>query len=125
MFYERLSLEVTAAKSHWQVVNPPILAGRSGITHRFDFVAMDGQDTLAFDITGRLSETDVIKTFIKKFDTGASTYIICPTENISEGASKLAVEYGLKVLHPDNIASAFREKTIERGLRIQDSPRQN
>jgi len=113
LYTERLSLEVFAAKSHWQVVNPPTLTGRSGITHRFDFVALDGKNSLVFDISEQLSETDVIKTYIKKLDTGASAYIVCLTGKITERADKLAAEYGLKVLHSDNMESAFRTKEIE------------
>lgn len=114
MYYERLSLEIIAAKLHWGIVSPPTLVGRSGITHRFDFVVVDGHGPLAFDIFDRMSETDVIRTFVKKLDTGASAYIICHTEKMSEGAGKLAAEYGLKVLHSDDIESAFRKKVIER-----------
>ena len=113
MYYERLSLEVIAAKSHWQVVSPPTLTGRSGVTHRFDFVAMDGKDKLVFDICERLSETDVIKTFIKKLDTGASAYIVCLTEKMTEGAGKLAEEYGMKILHSDNIESALKARELK------------
>lgn len=113
MYYQRLSLEIIAAKLHWQIVNPPTLRGRSGVTHRFDFVAMDGQDMRVFDICEQLSETDVIRTYIKELDTGASAYIICLTEKITEGASKLASEYGLEVLRSDNIESTFRAKEIQ------------
>jgi hypothetical protein len=109
VYYERLSLEILAVKSHWQILSPPTLAGRSGAVHRFDFVAMDGQYPLAFDIYERLDETDVIKTFIKKFDTGACAFILCITGKLSEGAGKLAAEYGLDVLHPGIIEPAFRE----------------
>lgn len=112
MYYERLSLEIIAAKSHWQIVSPPTLRGHSGVTHRFDFVAMDGQDSLAFDICEQLSETDVIKTYIKKLDTGASACIVCLTEKVTEGARRLASEYGLKVLRSDNIESAFMAARI-------------
>lgn len=111
--YERLSLEVIAAKSNWQIVNPPTLAGRSGVTHRFDFVATHGQYSLVFDIYEELSETDVIKMYIKKLDTGASACIICHTERMTEGARKLAAEYGLKVVRSDNIKSAFNARGIE------------
>lgn len=73
---------------------------------------MDGQESLAFDIFERLGETDVIRTYIKKLDTGASVYIVCLNEKMTVGASKLASEYGLKVLPPDAIESAFRAKEI-------------
>jgi hypothetical protein len=112
LYSERLSLEVIASKSRWQIVNPPTLTGRSGITHRFDFVAMDGQDRLVFDICERLSETDVIKTYIKKLDTGASACIICHAKEVTEGARRLAAEYGLKVLRSDSLESAFKATKI-------------
>ena len=113
MYYERLSLEVIAARSHWQIVNPPILTGRSGVMHRFDFMAMNGQQRLAFDICERPSETDVIKTFIKKFDTGVSAYIVSLSGKMAAGAGKLASEYGLKILHSNSIESAFRTGELE------------
>ena len=121
MYYERLSLEIVASKSHWQTVTPPTLTGRSGVTHRFDFVTTDGQGTLVFDVYEQLSETDVIKTYIKKLDTGASAYIYCPDGKMTEGAGRLASEYGLEVLRSDNIESAFRAKEIqpqEQGRRL-------
>lgn len=99
-------------KSRWQIVTPPTLAGRSGVTHRFDLVARDGQDTRAFDIYEQLTETDVIKTYIKKLDTGASACIVCLSEKMTEGAGKLASEYGLNVLRSDGIESAIRAKEM-------------
>ncbi len=76
-------------------------------------MAMNGQERLAFDICERLSETDVIKTFIKKLDTGVSAYIICLSEKMAEGAGKLATEYGLKILHSNSLESAFRTRELE------------
>jgi hypothetical protein len=113
LYYERLSLEIIASKFHWQTATPSTLTGRSGVTHRFDFVATGGQNTLVFDVCERLGETDVIKTYIKKLDTGASAYIYCPDGKISEGARRLASEYGLEVLCSDTIESAFRAKEIQ------------
>ena len=113
MHFERLSLEVIATKSHWAVANPPTLVGRSGVTHRFDFLAIDGRERLAFDIYEQLVETDVIRTFVKKLDTGATAFIICPGDKVEEGAGKLAVEYRLKVLRSENIGSDFRTRKVE------------
>lgn len=113
MYYERLSLEVIAAKQHWQVQSPPVITGRSGVTHHFDFVAMNGGERLVFDICETLSETEVIKSFIKKLDTGASSYIICKDERIAPGASKLAAEYGLRVIHSNSIEATFKARELE------------
>ena len=110
MFYEKLSLEIAAAKSHCEVESPPILTGRSGVAHRFDFVAVNGEERLAFDICERVSETDVIKTFVKKLDTGATAFIICVSEKMTEGAGRLAAEYGLKVLRTKSIPLAFETR---------------
>ncbi len=119
MYYERLSLEITAAKSHWQVVNPPTVSGRSGVTHRFDFLALSGHEKLAFDICQTLTETEVIKTFIKKLDTGVSAYIICLSETMPGRAARLAEEYGLKILRSDDLESAFVPKGLEQRSRGQ------
>lgn len=122
---ERRSLKTTAAKLHWQIVSPPSLRGRSGVTHRFDFVATRGKDSLVFDICEQPSETDVIKTFIKKLDTGASACIICLTRKMTQEASKLAAEYGLKVLRSDNIESAFRARRMRLRSEGAGCPRRN
>ena len=113
MHFERLSLEVIATKSHWAVADPPTLVGRSGVTHRFDFLAIDGRERLAFDIYEQLAETDVIRTFVKKLDTRATAFIICPGDKVEEGADKLAKEYGLKVLRSESIGSDFRTRKVE------------
>ena len=110
--YEKLALRVKAAKSHLEVVSPPTIAGRSGVTHRFDFVAVGGKKRLAFDICEMVSETDVIKTFAKQLDTGASAFIILAGERMTEGAARLAAEYGLRVLRPPDFGSAFRTREI-------------
>jgi hypothetical protein len=104
---EKLTLEIIAARLHWKTLTPPTMTGRSGVSHRFDFVATNGEDSLAFDICERLSETDVIKVYTRKLDTGVSACIICLTNKIAERARRLASKYGLKVLRPDNIRSAF------------------
>lgn len=114
MFYEKLSLEAIASYSHWEVVKPPTLTGNSGVTHRFGFIAKTEERTLAFEICERLTVTDVIRIYIKKFDTGASVYIICPDERISEGARRLLSEYGIDVLHPDSMGSAFKKEELPR-----------
>lgn len=114
-----------AAKAHWQIVSPPTLTGRSGVTHRFDFVATAGQERLVFDIFERLSETDVIKTYVKKLDTGASAYIIYNAKSMTEGTGRLVSEYDLKVLHSDNIESTFMTKRMEhqpRSRRLTAAP---
>ena len=113
MYSEKLVLEVIAAKHHWEVVSPPALTGRSGVTHRFDFVANNGQEKLVFDIFEGLSENDVIKTFIKKYDTGTSAYIICLGDMMERGAVELAREYGMKILRSGSVESDFTTKEIQ------------
>jgi len=112
LYYEKLALEIIAARSHWGVASPPILTGSSGVSHRFDFVAFEGDEKIAFDIYDRVSETDVIKTFVKKLDTGASAYMVCVSEKMTEGAGRLATEYGIRVLRSRSLESAFREREV-------------
>ena len=120
---EKRDLEIVAVKSHWQEVNPPILTGASGITHRFNFVFKDGPDRLVFDIFDSaqrnrdLNEIDVMNTYIKKYDIGASAYIICPAEKITEEARKIATEYqrnGIEIVPSDRIVSRFSRKAMKR-----------
>jgi hypothetical protein len=117
--YERLLLEIIAARSHWQTLSPPSLRGRSGVMHRFDFVATDGRASLVFDVCEQVSEIDVIKTYTKKLDTGASACIICKNKKMTARARRLTAEYSLKVLSSDKIESAFRAK----GVRLQSEGR--
>jgi hypothetical protein len=112
-------LEIIAARSRWQTVNPPALIGRSGATHWFDLIAMDGREIRVFDICEQLSEMDVIKIYLKKLDTGASSFIICHAKRMTEGVRRLISEYGLKVLRSDNIESAF----LAKGIRPQSEGR--
>jgi len=125
---ERISLETVAVKSRWRIVNPPALIGRSGITHRFDLVVMNGQEVRAFDICERLSEIDVIRIYLKKLDTGASVCIVCHAKRMTEGVRRLVSEYGLKALHSDEVELAFGAKIMRtqsecRGLASVQSAR--
>ncbi len=83
------------------------------MTHRFDFMAVAGDERLAFDICTNLTETDVIRTFVKKLDTGVSACIICADERVAEGAKRLAKEYGLTLLDSNSVESAFEPRRLE------------
>jgi hypothetical protein len=118
---EKRDLEIVAAKSHWQEVNPPVLTGASGIPHRFNFVFKDGPDSLVFDIFDSdqknrdLNGIDVMNTYIKTHDIGASAFIICPPEKTTEEARRFAAEYrphGIEIIPHDRIVSRFSKKAI-------------
>ena len=98
---EANQMNAIATKFNWLTKSPPTLTGNTGITHRFDFVALEGEKHITFDIYEQLGEIEVLRTFIKKLDTGASTYIVCLSDNITEQARKLAANYGLKILQGD------------------------
>ena len=107
MYGEKLSLELLASRHECSVIKPPVVTGRSGVVHRFDFLARDGEEYLGFDVYDRLDEISVIKTFIKRTDTGASVAIICPKVHVPEALQGLLREYNMKVVSPDKIEPAF------------------
>ena len=50
MYSERLSLRISAERAGWDTVEPPTLAGASGVVQKFAFLAMKGPARVAFDI---------------------------------------------------------------------------
>ncbi len=101
---EASRFDAIAAKMGWQKAGPsPTLAGKSGVMHSFDYLATDGQNLFAFDVYDQLGEVEVLKTGIKKIDTGVSTSIVCLSGNITEQARKLIADYKLKVFLGDEL----------------------
>src|SRR5271157_325869 len=107
MELERLSLRVAAAKAGLEVVDPPIAKGRSGVSHRFSFLATDGFHSFAFDFYDEVGEIEVLRTYVKSIDTGALTNVVCLSGIITEKAERAAEEYRMKVLGPSGLAKFF------------------
>jgi hypothetical protein len=113
MYYEKLALEVNAAASGLTVVKPAAIAGASGIDQKFTSVAADGPTSYAFDVYPEVTEKEVLKTYIKKLDTGAETYIVCLQGKSTPEAARLAREYGIDLLGPGNVGDFFSAKITQ------------
>ena len=116
MYYEKLALEVNAAASGLEVIKPSVLRGKSGFDQKFGFVASDGNTMYAFDIYQRVSESDVMRTYIKKMDSGAETYIVSLQGRTSVEVSELARGYGIDILGPGSVGDFFGSR-ITRQIR--------
>ncbi len=112
---EKLSLEIEAAKLGWRVVKPPEVRGKSSVEHRFSFLAQAGESSFAFDLYDTVTAVEVLKTYTKEFDTGVSAYMISVSGNASDDAQKLASEYGMKILKPQDVIPFFRASFVPSG----------
>ncbi|MDE1852683.1 MAG: hypothetical protein KGI38_02920 [Thaumarchaeota archaeon] len=107
MEYEKLLIGVGATRAGLKPVLPRVLRGVSGVEHRFNMLFTDGARQYAFDIYESIRDFEVVKSYLKKFDTGASVFLVCPTENVSWEARSLAVGYDMKILSPESIPVFF------------------
>ena len=113
MELERLELRVAAAKAGLQVVDPPLLTGRSGVTHRFNFLASDASGSFGFDFYERVGEIELLKSAIKKFDTGANIQVVCLKGIPTIEAELLARDLEVKILSPETLVRSFEQQLIE------------
>ncbi len=112
MKFEGLTLEVAARTAGMMVVKPPVLHGKSGVDHRFDGLVSDGVNFFAFDFYDSVNEMDVLRTYIKKFDTSASVSIVSASGHVVPGAATLAREYRMDVLSPDGLSKFFSPRAM-------------
>ena len=110
MYYEKLALEVGATVAGYEVVRPPVITGASGTEHKFTLVAAEGQKMLAFDIYQDVGEVEILRSYIKKMDTGADVFIICLSGKPRDRASDLSANYGVRVLGPREIGDFFTSR---------------
>ena len=75
-------------------IEPPILPGTSGVRHRFSFLVKVNDKLCAVDIYDHVSEVEVLRSYIKMYDTHATGRIISET-GISPIAWTLAAQYKL------------------------------
>jgi hypothetical protein len=114
MYFEKLALEVNAAAAGLEIVRPAVLRGRSGMDQRFTFVAKDEGGTYAFDLYTEVTEKEVLRTYMKKLDTGAEAHIICLKGRPTVEASELASYYSLGLMGPGKVEDFFRTKVSPR-----------
>jgi hypothetical protein len=113
MYYEKLALEVGATVAGLDVVKPAVLRGESGAEQRFTFVASDSSGTYAFDIYNEVKEVEVLRTYIKKMDTGANAYVVCLSGRPDAKAKELARNYGIDVLGPMEVGDFFSSRIAQ------------
>ena len=113
MYYEKLALEVGATVAGYEVAKPPTILGASGIEQRFTFVATEGDKKYAFDIYNDVGEVEILRTYVKKMDTGAETYIVCLSGRPKERAKELSVNYGIQILGPREVGDFFTRRITQ------------
>lgn len=107
MEYEKLALKIGAVKAGLAPVSPPVLKGSSGVEHRFTLLFSRGATLYGFDFYESVTEVDVIKSYIKKYDSRAVVNMVCLSEKTPETAGRLAIEYGMRILSPAAAANLF------------------
>jgi len=113
MYYEKLALEVGATVAGLDVVKPAVISGESGTDQRFTFVAADGSDMYAFDIYTDVREIDILRTYVKKMDTGAKAFVVCLSGRPDAKAKELARNYGIDVLSPMEVGDFFSNRITQ------------
>jgi hypothetical protein len=114
MYYEKLALEVGARVVGLEVVKPAQIRGTSGEEHRFTFVAADGPEMYAFDVVPEASQLDILRTYVKKMDTGANAYVVCLSGRPSAEVRTLAKDYGIDVLGPGEVGDFFSGRIAQK-----------
>jgi hypothetical protein len=113
MYYELLALEVNATIAGLDIHKPPFIQGKSGVLHRFNFLASEGNRNYGFDICSEADEVAILRSFAKKLDTGAETFIVCLSGRASPDAGGLAASYGIEILTPGAVGKFFSKKVIQ------------
>ena len=113
MSYERLALGVGATLAGLNVVKPAVIRGESGVEHKFTFVAASGSQVYAFDIYAEVGEVEVIRTYIKKLDTGATTSVVCLSGKAKPEAQDLSASYGIDILGPKEVEDFFSKRVSQ------------
>lgn len=113
MYYEKLALEVGATVAGLTVVKPPVLTGASGVEQKFSFVATDGSQTYCFDLCSEVGQVEILKTYIKKMDTGSRGFIVCLSGSPTPEAKEMAKSYGIEVLSPSDVGEFFSGRIMQ------------
>lgn len=113
MYYEKLALEVGATVAGLDVVKPAVIRGESGVDQRFTFVARDGSVMYAFDIYTDVRETEILRTYVKKMDTGVNAFVVCLSGRPDGKAKELARNYGINVLSPMEVGDFFSTRITQ------------
>ena len=113
MYYEKLALEVNANIAGLDIVKPPFVRGTSGVEHKFAFLASDRMNRYGFDIHNQVGEVEVLRSFIKRMDTGVEVFLVCLSGRPSPEGQRLASSYGMKVLNPAEAGDFFSNRIVQ------------
>ncbi len=113
MYYEKLALEVGATVAGYEVVKPPVVKGTSGVDHRFTFIAKEGSKVVSFDVYQEVGEVEILRTYLKKMDTGAEAYVVCLSGTPKGKAKELSDCYGIQILGPREVGEFFTTRIAE------------
>ena len=79
-------------------------------------MAADERTTYCFDIYDEVTEIEVLKSYIKKIDTGYAVSLVSGGR-VGPLGSSLAKEYGMAVVAPNEIPEFFQHKVLTSGLK--------
>ncbi len=95
------------------LTSPFAAVGKSGVKHTFTFGAKEGNFTkVVCDMVSGpvpIDETKVLSLFIKVYDVGATTALLCATPALSPDAKKLADIYNMTVIEAVDKDSAVKK----------------
>jgi hypothetical protein len=114
MYTEKLLLEVQAARLGWSTVRPSLARGRSGTQHQFSYLASSGGLLYGFDVCDEVSEVEVLRSYIKSYDTGVLVQIVSRVGKTTQVAKQLLREYGMRVLTEADIVPFFDELLLRK-----------
>ena len=116
MYTEKLLLEVQVKRVGWRAVSPSTARGRSGTQHQFSFLASSGDLMYGFDVCEEVSEVEVLRSYIKGYDTGVAVQLVSREGRTNPVASKLLREYGMRVLTEADIVPFFDELLLKKDV---------
>jgi hypothetical protein len=84
--------------------------------HSFSFMAADEHTTYCFDVYDEVTEIEVLKSYIKKIDTGYAVSLVSGGR-VGPLGSSLAKEYGMAVVAPNEIPEFFQSMVLISGAK--------
>jgi len=105
--YEVLRLQLIAEKNGWITVKPPFRVGKSGVIHKFSYLAADGNVLCGFDFYENVRERDVQKVVSKRKDTGIYAIIVSLNGTPDEKIWRYADDRGVTILSPGTQVESF------------------
>lgn len=106
------SSEVEAAGLGLATVRLAKVRGESGALHTFSFAARARSTTFALDVYDEVRDIDVLKTYVKVYDTKAVGAMVCVTGRVSKRAEAMAKDYGMNIIAPAEVPRYLRSLAL-------------